>query len=418
MDRPLRVCIDARLADGTAGGIQQFVIVLAAGLSKLIDGNEQYLFLAHEGEHEWLLPYLGGNCEILKVPAPTPSASARVLDGIPGLRNAWNRISPLLGRRTFALPRSDGTIERAAADIMHFTLQRGFVTDVPSIYHPHDLQYLHLPQYFTPRHRMTIDLLFRALCARARMVAVTASWAKRDVIQHYGLAPEKVQVVPYAPPIEAYPVPTAGQMEDARRSFSLPTQFIFYPAQTFPHKNHLGLLEALALLRDRHGLRVPLISSGRKNEHYPVIERRVRELGLAEQVQFLGFVSPVELQCLYRLSMAVVIPTKFEAASFPLWEALACGKPVACSNVTSLPEQAGDAAIIFDPDNHAGIADAIQRLWVDESLRDELVKRGKKKIADFTLDRTARRFRAHYRRIAGRSLTDRDRDILDAPPLL
>jgi glycosyltransferase involved in cell wall biosynthesis len=250
------------------------------------------------------------------------------------------------------------------------------------------------------------------------MVGVASSWGKQDLIQHYHLPEDKVQVVPWAPMLTVYPTPSGGDLISVQRKFSLPEAFIFYPAQTWAHKNHIGLLEALAILRDRHGLIIHFVSSGRLSEFFPAIQRRARELRLVDQVRFLGFVSPLELQSLYTLCNSVVIPSKFEAASFPLWEAFLAGVPVACSNVTSLPRQAGDAALIFDPDRPEEIAEAILSLWTEEALRRTLGERSKMNVARFTWDRTARAFRAHYRRLANRPLTQEDRELLAAPPLL
>jgi alpha-1,3-rhamnosyl/mannosyltransferase len=144
----------------------------------------------------------------------------------------------------------------------------------------------------------------------------------------------------------------------------------------------------------------------------------VRKNQLSAQTQFLDFVSPLELQCLYKLCRCVVIPTKFEAASFPIWDAFLAGTPVACSNVTSLPQQVGKEALLFDPEDTGAIADAIQKLWTDPLLCKKLVAGGRANVTRFTWSRTVRHFRAHYRRIAGRLLTDEDWQILQAPPLL
>jgi glycosyltransferase involved in cell wall biosynthesis len=236
------------------------------------------------------------------------------------------------------------------------------------------------------------------------MVSVASRWQKEDLVRQYGLAPEKVRVVPAAPVVAAYPVPTDEDLADARRKFQLPPRFVFYPAQTWPHKNHTGLLEALALLRDREGLVVPLVSSGKKNDFYAEIERRARELKLEAQLKFVGFVTPLELQALYRTCRAVVFPTLFEGFGMPLVEAFQAGAPVACSNVTSLPEQAGDAALVFDPRDTEEMASAVHRLWTDDALARTLVGRGRERVRAYTWERTALTFRAHYRRLTGRPL--------------
>jgi glycosyltransferase involved in cell wall biosynthesis len=277
---------------------------------------------------------------------------------------------------------------------------------------------VHLPQFFPPRERVKRDVMLRSFCKQARVVSVTSSWVKRDLMRQYGLPDEKVAVVPLTGALGAYPTPSDDDIVAARRKFNLPEAFAFYPAQTWPHKNHAALLEALAVLRDRHGVVVPLVSSGHQNEYFATLQKRVAELRLAEQVRFVGFVSPLELQCLYRVCRCVVIPTLFEAASGPLNEAFMAGAAAACSNVTSLPEQAGESALVFDPNKADEIAAAILRLWHDETLRRTLIERGRANVARFTWDRTARHLRAWYRRLGGRPLTDQDRAMLEAAPLI
>ena len=170
---------------------------------------------------------------------------------------------------------SDGVVERAGVDLVHFTIQSAFLTDIPSIYHPHDLQHLHLSRYFSPREIATRELNYRTYCDRAQMVAVTSRWAREDLIRQYGLPGEKVVVVPWAPITDEYPVPRPGDLDRVRLEHRLPDRFILYPAQTWPHKNHAGLLEALALLRHRGDV-VSLVSTGYLNTHAKVLQGQAR----------------------------------------------------------------------------------------------------------------------------------------------
>jgi alpha-1,3-rhamnosyl/mannosyltransferase len=135
-------------------------------------------------------------------------------------------------------------------------------------------------------------------------------------------------------------------------------------------------------------------------------------------VRFLGFVGDAELAALYRRADIVVVPSKFESVSLPIWEAFAAGRPVACSNVTSLPEQVGDAAMVFDPDDPLGIALAIKQLWENGELREQLAKRGRDRMNAFSWGSTARQYRALYRRALGRNLDDEDSRLLSAPSLI
>ena len=130
------------------------------------------------------------------------------------------------------------------------------------------------------------------------------------------------------------------------------------------------------------------------------IWKKVEALKLEDQVHFLGFVSPTTLYSLYKLATMVVIPTLFEAGSFPMWEAFLAGTPVACSNVTSLPDQAGDAAVIFDPYDVSSIAEAIHLLWSTNDARERLVEAGTKRVAELSWVKTAEQFCLLYEQVS------------------
>jgi glycosyltransferase involved in cell wall biosynthesis len=413
---PIRICIDARLENGVRGGVQQFIIGLASGLSQLTDGDEEYLFLTYADADGWLLPYIDGPKSLLRVRRSQLKWKSRLKSMAPGIRQLWHSVSPLFGRWVSRIPNSDGTVERAGVDIVHFPKQDGFLTAVPSVYHPWDLQHVHFPEFFSPHNVRWRELTYRCLCDQARMVATASNWGKTDLMHYYQLPEAKVRIVPIAPVLTAYPQPSANDIAEVRLRFSLPKGFIFYPAQTWRHKNHLTLLEALSMLRQKTGLTIPLVCSGMLVEFFPHIEKKARELGIADQVQFLGFVSPFELQCLYRLGRVLIFPSLYEGGGLPILEGFLAGMPVACSNATCLPEQAGDAAMIFDPTKPEEIAAAIIQLWTDEGLRRAFIKRGKKRAGAFTLERTARICRAHYRRIAGLALNEEDRILVFSAP--
>ena len=326
-ERPLRIGINARLISGR-GGIEQVVIGLAAGLSKLGDGDEEYLFLTFRDHEEWIGPHIHGPCRILHGPAlpRTVRWKTRIGTALPTLRTAWSKLYKISPFHLPSLPRSDGTIERAGVEVMHFSFPMAFVTSVSTIYNPCDLQHLYFPQFFSPKERKQRETTYRAFCQQAQMVHVQSTSAKNDLIAHYGLPQEKIWIIPSGSVLEAYPNPRLEDLKAAQAKFNLPETFVFYPAQTWPHKNHVGLLEALVILR-REGLRIPLVSSGHRYDFYKEIAHRARELGLAEQVQFLDFVTPLELQCLYRLCRCMVFPSRCEGFGLPLVEAFSAGVP-------------------------------------------------------------------------------------------
>jgi glycosyltransferase involved in cell wall biosynthesis len=301
---------------------------------------------------------------------------------------------------------------------MHFTTQGGFLTDIPFIYHPHDLQHRHLPHFFTPRKRATREYQYSTLCQHASIVCVVSEWGKQDLLGSFNLPESKVHIVNFAPDPTVCSRTDPNTVKATRLKLSLPERFILYPARTWPHKNHRRLFQALKILRDQDGLTIPLVCSGEPTEFYANLKAEAEALDISEQVSFVGFVELNELRALYELCVAVVIPTLFEAGSFPLWEAFLSQRPAACSNVTSLPAQAGDAALVFDPYKEEEIAGAVKRLWTESDLRSTLVQRGTSNVSRYSWDTTARTFRALYRRLGNRQLTPEDQRLLSAAPLM
>jgi hypothetical protein len=234
--RPLRVCIDARMETGLLGGVEQVVIGLAHSFAKLDDGNEEYLFLTSRGDDEWIRPYMRGPCRVLRAGEPPMARSIAYR-----LRHGASRVLPLVesGPVPPVPPKdvmgSDSTVEQAGIDVIHFPCQMAFLSEIPSIYHPHDLQHLHLPELFRERDIELRELWYRAFCAQASLVVMMTAWGRSDLLSHYDLDPEKVAAVPWGSVLAAYPEPSEPDRNRARSELDLPERFVFYPAQTWPH---------------------------------------------------------------------------------------------------------------------------------------------------------------------------------------
>jgi glycosyltransferase involved in cell wall biosynthesis len=406
------------MTDGVSGGVQQWIIGLASALSGLEDGSEEYLFLVKKGDEAWLTPYLAGRCRLFPdrvgvAPSPALRASAVSRTGgrrahplVRFARRLRRGLRARLTRTRVERPRSRLDMELIAARtaVMHFPRQSAFATSVPSIYQPWDLQHLHFPEFFSPESRAGREATYRSYCDQAALIIVATRVIKDDLCAQYGIAPDRVAVVNPPPVTVAYVEPPADEAAQVAARLALPDRYAFYPAQLWGHKNHERLFEALRLLRDR-GVVVPLVCSGHLNERHQVLLEVLDRLGVRDQVRFLGYVSATEMKVLYRNAALLVFPSLYEGWGLPIVEAFAEGVPVACSNVTSLPDLVGDAALIFDPTETAQIASAIERLWVDEALRRGLVERGRIRLGLFDWHRTALLMRAHYRRVAGRKLT-------------
>lgn len=405
------IAIEARIpGPEIAGGISQVIMSLARNLSALDDTSMEYVFVGWENAQDWLGNYIGGACRLKIVPSIAPSP------GAPASRESkfWRKLfSPSRRSAEVIAPveqlpaKSDGTVEMLGASLVHFPAQSAYLTNLPSIYHPHDLQHLHMPEHFDANSLRVRLITYRAFCARATFVSVETEWIKEDVVKKLDISADKVVVIPVVPPVlPAVSMTSPAAVAAARKAkFS---KFILYPAQTWPHKNHLGLIEALALLKQRWGLTIPLVCTGHRNVFFSEIEAKIDACGLTDELRFLGFVEEDELSALYRLATAVVVPTKFESLSLPVWEAFAAGTAVACSNVTSLPEQIDGAGLLFNPDDPADIASAVRRIWEDEMLRAQLIKAGAERVKCLTGHSMAQAFQTLYRRALGVGLDSND----------
>jgi glycosyltransferase involved in cell wall biosynthesis len=412
------------MAPGQVGGIAQVVMGLTSALGKL-EGPEEYTLVVRTREQgEWLRPYCGPNQKIVhheglgerggSYQQDRASSIARALKGAfrPCVRYLQHLLSP--PRHWPEVPVSDGFFESLGCDVVHFPTQWFMLCNLPSVYNPHDLQHLVYPQYMTQVDYLTREVLYPAGCRFSHTVVVGTQFIKDDVVRQYRIAPEKIQVIPWASPTEFYTEPDARFAAAVREKYGLDKPFALYPAVTWPHKNHLRLLEALARLRDSRGLVVPLVCTGSCVEPtWGRIQALVSELNLGPQVKFLGFVPDDDLRALYRLSQMLVMPTLYEADSNPIHEAWYEGTPVASSNCTALPDQVHDAGVLFDPRDVDAIADAIARLATDPALCDELRERGHLRARDFSWERTAKAYRAVYRRAGDKVLSEEDRWLLE-----
>jgi glycosyltransferase involved in cell wall biosynthesis len=416
----LKVAIDAQIYPHS-GGISSVVIGLISALGKLTDSDDEYLILCPHEDPDWLNPYLGPNQSTHVRSAPGEQGASETLKRMlgplrPTVRHVYRKIFPLREKADVnpdEVPISDGFYESLGCDVLHIPYQDFVMTPIPTIYNPHDLQHLHYPEFFDPAEIARRNNLFSAGCRYANTVVTGSEWVKQDLLNHYAIHASKIQVIPWAPPTQAYREPSSEILNDVKKNYSLPETFGFYPAFTWAHKNHLRLIDAIAKLRDRDGLNVNLVFVGARTSFSERIDRQISGHNLGNQIWTLGEVSTEVLRALYSLAQFVVVPSLFEAASGPMFEAWQDGVPVACSNVTSLPEQAADAALIFDPMSVDSIAAAIKKIATEAELRQQLILRGEKRLKDFSWDRTARAYRAVYRRAAGVNLTEEDQHLLN-----
>src|SRR5215211_7443628 len=277
----------------------------------------------------------------------------------------------------------------AGADLIHFLASTAAAAGGPRrVVTVHDLNYLMVPgAHFGIRGLGMRALVPLAVRRSHRIVAPSQSTAG-DLVSRLGVATEKVDVVPEG-------VTPAGQVEGGPSLEGSRATALSVSAKR-PHKNLLRLIGALALLPEER--RPLLVLPGYSTPHERELRQRAEQLGVGGDVRFLGWVSDAELERLYAEADVFVFPSLYEGFGLPLLEAMARGVPVATSGRASLAEVAGDAALVFDPEDEGAIARAIDRLLSDPELAERLSRAGRKRAGQFTWEATAEGTVASYRR--------------------
>jgi glycosyltransferase involved in cell wall biosynthesis len=262
----------------------------------------------------------------------------------------------------------------------------------------HDLAFLLFPGLLTAESQRYYGQIRRAVQSAEAIIAVSAS-TKRDLIAHTAAPTAKITVVYEAAGPAFRPVTDAGVLAAVRQKYGLPQDFVLFVGTIEPRKNLTTLLQAWRTICNlQSAICNPLVIAGKPGWLFEEILAQARDLGPA--VQFIGRMPPEDLPALYSAARLFVLPSLYEGFGLPVLEAMACGTPVVCSNASSLPEVAGDAALLVEPHDVDGLAAALQRALSDEALRREMIERGLAQAARFSWEKAARETLAVYRTIS------------------
>jgi len=271
------------------------------------------------------------------------------------------------------------------------------LTPCKSVVTIHDCIHLRFPQYLPNRlaYVYARSSLWMATHRAARVLTVSET-SKRDILRYFNVPEKKIDVIYNAIDERLGEAPTAAEVDQVRERYQLNDPFILYAGNIKPHKNLERLIEAFYRMRRGPLEHIKLLIIGDEISKYATLRRTVHRLKLHKHVRFFGFVPDKTLASLYRLASVFVFPSLYEGFGLPPLEAMAAGTPVITSNVSSLPEVVGDAAILIDPYDLDAIADAMRRVLTDEALRQDLRARGLARVKEFSWDRSISRVREIY----------------------
>ncbi len=232
------------------------------------------------------------------------------------------------------------------------------------------------------------QLLYSDIYAYSAGILTDSELGREQVLDQYGRVKEdRVYSLPFSVPFYL----------DERRDVakvSVPKKYIFYPAQFWKHKNHEALVKAVAKLKDK-GLSTKLVFVGSDKGNLKYIEKLISDAGVKENINILGFVPDNEMYFLYKNARAMIMPSIFGPTNIPPLEAMYVGCPVAVSNLYAMPEQVGDAGLLFNPYDIDEVSDVLERLWCDDNLCAMLAEKGREQVKQFSIEKFAERLMNH-----------------------
>ena len=266
----------------------------------------------------------------------------------------------------------------------------------------HDCIHLMFPQYLPSRAAYVYaKAVMWSAARRSHRILTVSEASKRDIVRLLNVPAEKIVVVYNAIDERFRVAPSEDAIARVRERYQLDHRFVLYVGNIKPHKNLVRLVEAFDELRKRGFDDLTLLIIGDEISKLPALRRAVHSHKLHKHVRFLGYLPDDTLAILYRLAAVFVFPSLYEGFGLPPLEAMACGTPVVTSNVSSLPEVTGDAAVLVDPYDAGSIADGMTKVLSDPALREKLRVKGIARAREFSWERSVSRTLEIYREVAG-----------------
>ncbi len=365
----MRFAVDAHAIGQHLTGNEVYIRSLLGGFAEIDKRSEFITYISELGAERWI----------------PERFQVRQVSANPYSRLGWD-----LGR----LIRAD------KPDLIHVQYTSPLRTGVPTVVTVHDVSFLEHPEYFTVARRSQLWLTVRRSVKNAARILTVSEFSRDAILRAYDIPPEKVRVVPNAANPEFRVVGRERARKEAEARLRCDAPFVLSVGDLQPRKNQIGLIAAFSkLLTDHPHLKHHLVLTGKETWFTPKVIEAARSCGFASRIHFTGFVSDAELLELYNACDCFVFPSFYEGFGLPILEAMACGRAVACSNTSSMPEVADGAGLLFDPHQTGEITRAMKDILLDSELRGRLERLGLQRAAGFTWKKSARSTLDVYREV-------------------
>lgn len=294
-------------------------------------------------------------------------------------------------------------LRRDRPDLVHVQYTAPLGCPVPVVASVHDVSFLEHPEYFPFPRVHQLQWSVRRTVQSAAKILTGSEFSRNSIARAYGLEDDKIVVVPNAASSIFRPISRQAAAARVLSHFRIPTPFILTVGDLQPRKNQVGLIQAFAeMIRSRPDLPHRLVIAGKETWFSGRVRKAVKHSGAADRIHLTGFVSDEDLLQLYNACEAFVFPSFYEGFGLPVLEAMACGRAVACSDTSALPEVADAAALLFNPHSTTEMTRAMLDLVLDPELRTRMEKLGAHRACQFSWQQTADKTLEVYYAVAGR----------------
>lgn len=381
------------LPGGENGGLKLMIIELIKHMS-VPAPNKQFVLLTSVKCHDELAYLDGENVRRMCVDQPagegiTPKISLfkKIISKIKMLLPVWFK-QRLLWQLQKAKTRfvKNSFLDELGVDLLFcpFAVSQYYDPAIPMVSVICDLQYISYPQFFSAEEFYHRDKSFKTVCKFATKIVCISDYVRQTVLKNAEVNVDKV-VTAHIRLVDRLDRPSKEKITLTLEKFNLENEsFLFYPANFWQHKNHAMLLTAFGMYKAKYTKsNLKLVFTGAPDKRMQYIQHAVKKMRMEEQVVFAGYLTNDEFSCLMSSCRAVIFPSLYEGFGMPILEAMSFGKPVLCSNVTSLPEVAGEAALYFDPKKPNEIVNVIEQIEMNPVKLNQLVQCGFERLKYF-----------------------------------
>jgi glycosyltransferase involved in cell wall biosynthesis len=319
-------------------------------------------------------------------------------------RDVWRRFRKATVREQTRTRRNEAELRRITEQfraegiqllLCPFPQPLAFHSGVPYVMAVHDVQHRLQPQFpevSANGEWEKREYVFRNGTRNATLLLADSEAGKQDILECYGddgIGSDQVKVLPYLPSRSVSLDISEDERRRVRATHRLPERYLFYPAQFWPHKNHKRIVQALGLLKKKHGMEIKIVFCGSHTEEirertFHDVMTVASQLGLRKNIRYLGYIADQDISGMYAEAVGLIMPTFFGPTNIPILEAWALDCPVLTSDIRGIRDQVQDAGLLVNPNSVESLAEGIYRLWTDDDFRHTLVRRGRQRLAGYT----------------------------------